>query len=72
MYDLAVVGQGYVGLPLAIESSQVGLKVIGIDIDLDVVRNLNRGVSHIEDVSDNALKIVLEKNKFFPEGRLIS
>ena len=64
MYDLAVVGQGYVGLPLAIESSQVGLKVIGIDIDLDVVRNLNRGVSHIEDVSDNALKIVLEKNKF--------
>ncbi len=48
MYDLAVVGQGYVGLPLAIESSQVGLKVIGIDIDLDVVRNLNRGRPTIE------------------------
>ena len=33
-YDLGVVGLGYVGLPLAVESSNQGLKVIGYDLSL--------------------------------------
>src|SRR5574342_321421 len=47
---LAVVGLGYVGLPLAVEFAQAGLKVVGIDVSADKVAALNRGESYIPDV----------------------
>ena len=40
-YDLGVVGLGYVGLPLAVESSKQGLKVIGYDINPERVEMIN-------------------------------
>lgn len=45
---IGVVGLGYVGLPLALRYSQVGFKVIGIDIDKHKVATLNAGKSYIE------------------------
>lgn len=53
---VAIIGQGYVGLPLAAEFSQAGFRVIGLDIDRERVKNLNRGVSLTPDVSDQALR----------------
>ena len=50
--DVAIIGQGYVGLPLAQEASRVGVKVLGFDINQGVVDALNSGVSHIDDLSD--------------------
>lgn len=47
---VAVMGQGYVGLPLAIEFAKVGFHVTGIDLDPDKVTALNCGESHIPDV----------------------
>ncbi|MCC6188062.1 MAG: nucleotide sugar dehydrogenase [Anaerolineales bacterium] len=47
---LGVVGLGYVGLPLAVEFSQAGLDVVGIDVDAGKVDALNRGDSYIPDV----------------------
>lgn len=50
--DLVVIGQGYVGLPLAQEASSSGLKVVGFDVNPGLVRSLNAGISHIDDLSD--------------------
>ncbi|MFJ3669987.1 nucleotide sugar dehydrogenase [Streptomyces sp. NPDC090106] len=52
MTDLAVIGLGYVGLPLAREAVAAGLAVAGYDENPDVVTGLNRGRSHVDDVSD--------------------
>lgn len=52
---IVVIGQGYVGLPLATEFAQKGFRVIGLDIDRERVRKLNRGESLTPDVSDDAL-----------------
>src|ERR1700761_1222559 len=50
--DLLVIGLGYVGLPLVQEATNVGLTVVGFDIGQGVVDGLNRGRSHIDDLSD--------------------
>ena len=50
--DLAVIGLGYVGLPLALEACRVGLAVVGYDTSPKVVESLNAGRSHIGDVMD--------------------
>jgi nucleotide sugar dehydrogenase len=51
-HDLVVVGLGYVGLPLAIRAQQAGLRTAGYDISASVVTGLDRGRSHVSDVSD--------------------
>ncbi len=49
---LAVVGLGYVGLPLAVEAAQSGLQVYGLDVSEAVVYELNEGRSHVDDITD--------------------
>ena len=61
---ISVVGQGYVGLPLAIEAAKHGYDVCGIDINDSIVKFLNMGKSHIEDVSDSDLSTVLKNKKY--------
>jgi UDP-N-acetyl-D-glucosamine dehydrogenase len=46
----AVIGLGYVGLPLAVELASAGLDVVSIDIDATKVARLERGESYIPDV----------------------
>jgi nucleotide sugar dehydrogenase len=50
--DVAVLGLGYVGLPLAYEATRVGMSVVGYDISTDVVNGLNAGRSHIDDLTN--------------------
>lgn len=57
--DLVVVGQGYVGLPLAQAATAKGLTVVGLDRSQHVVDALNSGSSHIDDVSDAELDVML-------------
>ncbi|SDS02571.1 nucleotide sugar dehydrogenase [Actinopolymorpha singaporensis] len=52
MRDLAVVGLGYVGLPLVREACRAGLRVVGLDVSPRVVAGLAAGRSHIDDLSD--------------------
>ncbi len=52
---IAIIGMGYVGLPLMIRFNEVGYKVIGIDIDPAKVEKLNIGRSYIEHISSNAI-----------------
>jgi nucleotide sugar dehydrogenase len=50
--DLLVVGLGYVGLPLAREAVLTGLKVVGFDLNINLVTDLNSGHSHVGDICD--------------------
>ncbi|WP_405773768.1 nucleotide sugar dehydrogenase [Streptomyces sp. NBC_00859] len=49
-YDLAVVGLGYAGLPLAMAASRAGLRVAGLDTDAERVARLSAGGSYVDDV----------------------
>ena len=58
---VAIVGLGYVGLPLAVVFAEAGFRVTGIDVDSRKVDSLNRGESYIEDVpSERVRPLVLE------------
>jgi UDP-N-acetyl-D-glucosamine dehydrogenase len=54
-WDAAVVGAGYVGVPLAHTLAKAGRSVLLIDVSPDVVEGLNRGESHIIDVPSEEL-----------------
>ncbi len=49
-FRAAVVGMGYVGLPLAVEFGEAGIPVIGIDVNTSKVEQINEGVSYIPDI----------------------
>jgi len=54
--QVAVVGLGYVGLPLSVELAKVGFKVTGYDISKAKIKLLNSGKSDIDDVPDSIVK----------------
>jgi len=56
MRRLVVIGQGYVGLPMALRAAEKGFSVIGLDNNASLVEALTAGRSHIDDVSDSDLK----------------
>lgn len=60
---VAVVGIGYVGLPLAVEKAKVGFPVIGLDRNEERVGMINRGENYIRDVKDEELKKVVSDGK---------
>jgi UDP-N-acetyl-D-glucosamine dehydrogenase len=55
-----IVGLGYVGLPLAVELAQAGYRVLGFDVNLDVVEGLNAERSHVKDVTDAQLRTAMQ------------
>jgi len=59
----AVVGLGYVGLPLAIELAKVGYQVIGIDTDSKKVQAIHKKRSYIDDVKNQDLQQVVRNGK---------
>lgn len=61
---LAIVGQGYVGLPLAVEFARSGFQVTGIDTDPDRIDALSRGESYIPDVPGEQLQEVIQAGRF--------
>jgi len=62
--NVVVVGQGYVGLPLAIAAANAGYDVIGIDSDDNKVKQLNSGYPIIEDITQREINDVLAKNSY--------
>jgi UDP-N-acetyl-D-glucosamine dehydrogenase len=61
---IAVIGQGYVGLPLAVEFARSGFRVTGIDADPRRVEALRRGDSYIPDVPEGHLREVIDAGRF--------
>jgi UDP-N-acetyl-D-glucosamine dehydrogenase len=63
---ITVVGQGYVGLPLAVEFARAGFTVFGLDSDPDRVAALSQGRPHTSDVPESELRGVLASERYRP------
>ena len=61
---IAIIGLGYVGLPLMLRFVDEGYKVLGLDIDETKVSKLNAGVSYIEHISSLSIESAIQ-NKLF-------
>jgi len=61
---VGIVGLGYVGLPLAVEFAKAGFHVTGIDVQQAKVEDLNRGISHVQDVSSGEVADLIGKKRF--------
>jgi UDP-N-acetyl-D-glucosamine dehydrogenase len=60
-YDVAIIGAGYVGVPLAATFAEAGCHVLVVDVVERVVEALNRGESHIEDVATDRWRPLVEQ-----------
>lgn len=63
---VVVVGQGYVGLPVAMRAVAVGFNVVGIDIDKNRIDSLAAGNSYVDDITDEELLSALESGRYLP------
>jgi UDP-N-acetyl-D-glucosamine dehydrogenase len=61
---VAVIGQGYVGLPLAMTAVEAGYEVVGIDADKARVDRLLLGESYVDDVADTRLRAAMGSGRF--------
>lgn len=61
---LVVVGQGYVGLPLAMRAVDAGFDVVGVDVDDWRVKRLNAAESYVEDVGDETLSAAHRSGRY--------
>lgn len=66
---VVVVGQGYVGLPLAMSAVEAGYEVVGFDIDTPRVESLTAGRSYIEDISSDDLSRALATGRYRASDR---
>jgi UDP-N-acetyl-D-glucosamine dehydrogenase len=63
---VVVVGQGYVGLPLAMRAVDVGYDVVGLDVDVHRIDRLRAADSYVDDVPDDTLRAALDTHRFTP------
>jgi UDP-N-acetyl-D-glucosamine dehydrogenase len=63
---LVVVGQGYVGLPLALRAVEAGYDVVGFDLDGNRIKQLAAGSSYVEDITDERLGAALATGRYQP------
>ena len=61
--EVAIIGAGYVGMPLAQVFADAGKSVVLVDVNEDVVEGIKRGESHIDDVSSGELKRLVEAGR---------
>ncbi|MCU1355038.1 MAG: nucleotide sugar dehydrogenase [Acidimicrobiales bacterium] len=61
---VVVIGQGYVGLPLAVRAAEQGYDVLGYDLDKARIGQLASGSSYIEDIPDERLAAVVASGRF--------
>jgi UDP-N-acetyl-D-glucosamine dehydrogenase len=61
---IAIVGLGYVGLPLALQFARSGVRVIGLDVDAKKVSALNSGRSYIKHIAADEIKKFVRAKKF--------
>ena len=62
--SICVIGQGYVGLPLALSFAEKSFQVFGLDADSNKVKNLKLGISPIEDISDFRLSELIKNHQY--------
>lgn len=63
-YTIGIVGLGYVGIPLALASCKAHFNVVGFDIDVERVNQLNRGESFIRHIPTIAIDAAVQEKRF--------
>jgi len=63
---VAVVGQGYVGLPVAMRAVEKGYRVVGIDLDTRRIASLKAGESYVDDISSEQLRAAVSSGDYLP------
>jgi UDP-N-acetyl-D-glucosamine dehydrogenase len=66
--QVTVIGQGYVGLPLAIAACRAGHQVVGLDTDVHKIDQLSKGISPIEDLLNSEVSDQIDSGKYLPSG----
>jgi UDP-N-acetyl-D-glucosamine dehydrogenase len=66
--DIAIVGAGYVGLPLAVEFARAGRRVVCVETDQRKVEAIERGESYVEDVPEALLAELVDAGKLHATG----
>jgi len=61
---VAIIGQGYVGLTIAVGAAGAGHKVIGFDVNDQLVSTLNAGTSHIEGITDASISALISSGVY--------
>lgn len=61
--QVAIIGLGYVGLPMAVEFALSGLRVVGIDLDMNKVNHINHGESYIADVPTETVRHLVQDGR---------
>ena len=64
MISITIIGLGYVGLPLALQFARSGVRVIGLDVDVAKVRQLNAGRSYIRHIPAAAIREQVKAGRF--------
>jgi nucleotide sugar dehydrogenase len=64
MATCLVVGQGYVGLPVAMRAVDAGFDVVGFDADANKVKRLNAGDSYVDDIADEVVRDALATGRY--------
>jgi UDP-N-acetyl-D-glucosamine dehydrogenase len=65
---LVVIGQGYVGLPLAMQAVEAGFEVVGLDLDASRIKRLATGESFVEDITAIRLGAALATRRYLPSS----
>ncbi|WP_235509844.1 nucleotide sugar dehydrogenase [Arthrobacter sp. Soil761] len=61
---VVIVGQGYVGLPVAIRAAEVGYTVVGVDVDKRRIDDLLAGRSYVDDIDSSTLRSATESGRY--------
>ena len=61
---VVVIGQGYVGLPVAMRAVEAGFEVVGFEVAQQKADRLNSGSSHVEDITDQRLGAALATGRY--------
>jgi UDP-N-acetyl-D-glucosamine dehydrogenase len=64
---VAIIGLGYVGLPLALEFARAGCRVIGLDTDAAKPQQLQRGESYLKHIDASDLRALVESGRLLPD-----
>jgi UDP-N-acetyl-D-glucosamine dehydrogenase len=71
MFNVSIIGQGYVGLPLAMHSAQAGNRVIGYDLDVQKILEIRKCLVDIPDVNKKLLQNLIQKESYRPTSDIL-
>ena len=70
MFKVSIIGQGYVGFPLAIHAAEAGNTVIGFDIDAGKVSDINSGRFITPGLDSEVISMLIKTKKYIPDSEI--